>query len=70
MGYYKMKNLSFLEWAKEIYGITPPLEMEQYIKNLRNLKPTKTIIQTPRGYYIRKNYTPCNEGGMHHGRKC
>lgn len=50
-----MDSLSFLEWVKEVYGITPPPEMKRYIENLRNLKPTETVIQTPRGYYIRKD---------------
>lgn len=48
-------NDPFLEWVKKVYGITPPPVMEQYVKNLRNLKPTETLIQTPRGYYILKD---------------
>lgn len=49
-----MKNLSFIEWIQETYGIIIPPEMERYIESLRNLKPTETFIQTPRGYYISK----------------
>lgn len=47
----------FLRWVKETYGISLPPETEVYMENLRNLKPTQTIIQTPRGYYIYKEPT-------------
>lgn len=45
----------FIKWVKETCGVIIPPEMEKYLEALRNLKPTETIIQTSRGYYIYKN---------------
>lgn len=46
--------MSFVEYCEILLGRKLSPSEKEYTNMVKNLRPTETLIQTPRGYYIHK----------------